>query len=72
MALDDALWVKDLKIILFSITRAMKDRASVTNNGELLLVEYPNGRNVCFDCKIKTKQGFVMAAIIRPMGQMTL
>ena len=39
MVLDDVLWVKDLKNNLFSVTRAIKDGARVTNNGEALVVE---------------------------------
>ena len=68
MVLDDVLWVKDLKNNLFSMTRATKDGARVTNNGEALVVECADRRRMCFDCKTKTKQGFVMAAIIQPMG----
>ena len=46
----------------------MKDGASITNDGEALIIKYPDGRTISFDYKIKTAKGFVMAAIIRPIG----
>ena len=39
----------------------------MTNDGEALVVEYADGRKMCFDCKMKTKQGFALGAIIQPM-----
>ena len=62
--LDKVLWVKDLRNNLFSITKAVNDGGMISNEGDALVVKYPDGREIRFDYKVKTKKGFVMAAII--------
>ena len=49
------------------MTRATKDGAQITNEGDILILKWKD-RTMCFDYKVNTKNGHIMAAIIQPAG----
>ena len=65
----DVLFIPELRLNLFSITKEMKEAgAKLTNEGDRLILTYPDGRRIVFDHKMKTMNGFVMTMIIKPFG----
>ena len=67
ITLDHVLYVPNLRHNLFSITKAMKDGGKISNDGDIIQLVKDNMK-IRFDYKLRTKNGHVMAAIIKPLG----
>ena len=55
--MQDVMYVPDLRTNLFSITRAMSEGAKVTNDGDIIVVDWGH-KQLRFDFKMKTQNGF--------------
>ena len=68
VTMNEVLYVPELKNNLFSITRELSNGAKIKSSGEVVRLIYPNGRELVFDYKMKTKKGYVAAVLIKPNG----
>ena len=58
LTLEEVAYVPTLAMNLFSITKALSNKATLSSNGEMIEVK-KNKWKLCFYLKIKTKNGFV-------------
>ena len=69
IVLENVLKVPELRNNLYSVTQAMKKGAILSNEGEVLILTFPEGNELRFDYKLPTSQGYVMGALISPLGE---
>ena len=65
--LENVLLVPGLRNNLFSITKAMSEGAKIRNHGDILVIDWGD-KELKFDFKMKTQNGFLMAEILFPIG----
>ena len=68
VVLKDVMCIPNLTDNLFSITKEMTKGAKVTNEGEVLVLTYPDGRAIEFDYKLMTHKGHLPSAVMKPLG----
>ena len=63
--LEDVLYVPELRSNLFSITKEIKTKgARISNDDDVLILHYPDGKTISFDHIISTSKGFISATRI--------
>ena len=60
-------FIPTLRHNLCSITKFIEIGGRLSNKGEILKITFPDGKQLTFDYKIPTQNGYVMAAIIKPI-----
>ena len=65
--MNQVLYIPSLHHNLYSITQAISEGGKLYNEGSILHIKF-NDKIVKFDYKIKTKNGYIMAAIIEATG----
>jgi hypothetical protein len=53
---------------MYSINQAMKEGITLSTEGEVYILTFPDQTKLCFDYKVNMCQGHVMRAIFFPVG----
>ena len=69
ITLQDVAYVPSLSSNLFSITKALSGKATLSSNGERIEVKKNNWK-LAFDLKVKTKNGYVPGVQITPINKL--
>jgi hypothetical protein len=65
--LKNVMYVPDLRHNLYSLTQGISDGGVLSNEDDVLILTFENYK-LKFDHKIKAKNGYVMGAIVDPIG----
>ena len=65
---EDTLYVPGFEHNLFSLIKAISKGAKVTNEGDIMIIDY-KGLKLHFDQKLGTSKGHVMVTILVPNGE---
>ena len=65
--MSETMCVPDLKVNLFSLTKCMDKGKDFYSHKGKINVKCSSTKRLCFDKRIKTKHGFVLATIIKPV-----
>ena len=63
----NVMYIPGLRTNLFSITQAIGEGAKIRNEGEVIIVDWGD-KVLRFDFKMRTKNGYIMAAVLKPIG----
>ena len=63
------MYVAGLKNNLYSITQAIDEGAKVSNEKDILILTFPNEEEIRFDYKMPSQNGYLMGAVINPLGE---
>ena len=66
--LENTVLIPDLDINLFSITKEILNGALLRNKENVLILNYPDRKQIRFDYIIKTKKNYLVYTIFRPLG----
>ena len=69
VTMKNVMYVAGLKNNLYSITQAIDEGAKVSNEKDILILTFPNEEEMRFDYKMPSQNGYLMGAVINPLGE---